>query len=140
MIFIHRAPKTLPSFCALVDEQTGNLQPDTLRRLADYLGLSVQLFQKYLESDDAPHAVRMALWWISRDGIATLDTEIFNERRMLTGQVRSLQEAIANLVARVARLEGLGGFGSANLPYFYPQPLKLFDAQGHGVSPLAVMF
>ena len=137
MIFVYRAPKNLPAFSVLIDDQ-GKMHPAKMKVLSDYLGVSVQTFKRWLKSDDAPHAARMALWWVSRWGSQTIDAEIHVDRQRLSAQVRGLQEANANLQARVARLERLGEHGSANAPYFYPERMALFNSKGEAVTPLAV--
>lgn len=128
MIFVHRAPQNPPPFSVLVDDQ-GKMHPQKMAVLANYLGVSVQTFQRWLKTDDAPHAARMALWWVSTWGPAVIDSAMHNELKLLSGQMRSLIDANNMLRARIARLEEVGSFGSANMPYYQPERVAL------GVTP-----
>lgn len=113
MHMIYRAPARLPSFSGMLDELGGS-KPEVV---ADYLGVSLRTLQRWVSSDDAPHAAAMAIWWTTNAGISTHDVEIVNTRRLLFAQVRSLEGVNQMQHARIQRLESLGGFGTANAPY-----------------------
>jgi hypothetical protein len=74
----------------------------------------------YHKTGDAPRAVLLALFWESSWGRSTADCEAFNARKVLQSLSDSLKNENAMLRARIARLEELGDFGSANEPVLGP--------------------
>lgn len=131
---IYHAPKRLPSFAAMADDVAAR-RPDVI---AEYLGVTLQTYKRWVLADDAPRSAAMALFWVTRYGISLHDCDIVNSRNMLNSQVRCLTDANNMLRARIARLEEAGSFGSANMPYYQPERVALFTANGQQVQPQAV--
>jgi len=110
---LNRLPSGTQSFRELVDSL--GIAPAEYPHLARYLGMSVRTIFRWRVSD-APLVVRLALWWITPEGISTWDAEAFNQAQLARELVVSLRRDIEGLRALVQRLEATGDFGAANAP------------------------
>ncbi len=109
---IYQAPRHLPSFTRLADDLTTR----NAQQISDYLGVTPRTYSRWLAADDAPRSASMSLFWVSRWGVSLIDAHAYNTANMLQGQVSGLQAENTMLRTRIARLERLGDFGSANQP------------------------
>lgn len=109
----HRAPRPTqtPHFSALLDSL-----PASRKDVARYLGVSLRTLQRWEAAAAAPRVVMLALFWESKWGIDWFDCNQINTERLLRGSIDALQRQESALRARIARLEALGDFGSANAP------------------------
>jgi hypothetical protein len=112
-----RAPKSLPTWAQLMED----LGRPTPAELSKHLGLSIRSIYGYNRSGEAPRSVLLALFWESSWGRSTAECDLFNEVRTLKSLSDSLGRENNNLRARVARLEEIGGYGSANAPTLDPE-------------------
>ncbi|AVS74484.1 hypothetical protein [Paracidovorax cattleyae] len=107
------APRALPALSQLLPD-LGNPSPAELAR---YLGVSVRTAYGWKALDRAPRAVLLALFWESSYGLSTLDCELHNTAMVWKNLSESQGLEMANLRARIARLERIGDFGCANDPH-----------------------
>lgn len=85
--------------------------------IAKHLDVSPRSLARWTAADAAPRAVMLALFYETNWGFSVLDTTAHNEAMYARAQVQGLERECAMLRGRIARLEALGGFGSANEPY-----------------------
>lgn len=108
-----KAPKVLPALHLMIDDLMGSTSPDAL---GDHLGVSSATARRWMSCDAAPRAAALALFWETRWGLSVLDAEAVNLVRSHVGLNNALRRENATLRARIARLELIGQFGSANEP------------------------
>jgi len=108
-----RAPTQTPPLSYLLDDL-----PARAAQVARHLGLTLRTLERYRAADQAPRAVMLALFWESRWGLSLADTTAFNAAAVARGLAGSLERENAMLRARIARLEALGSYGSANAPLY----------------------
>lgn len=84
--------------------------------IAAHLGVSTATLARWKKADQAPRAALLALFYESRWGYSLLESTAHNGEACARRHAESLQRENAMLRARIARLEALGGFGSANAP------------------------
>lgn len=110
------APRALPALSQLLPV-LGN---PTVPELSAYLGVSERTIYAWKARDTAPRAALLALFWESNYGLSALDAELFNTAMVHKQHAESLARCVVNLEARIARLEKIGRFDSANAPYLAP--------------------
>lgn len=125
MQFVAPPPGQIGSLAILADAI-----PAGLPAVAHHLGITPRTLAGYLASDNAPRAVKVALFVESDYGRNLIHTEAHNSAAMHAGLVDALRRENATLLARIARLEALGYFGAANSP--------LHSAATAAARPLAV--
>ena len=113
---IFKAPAHLPSFSMLLQ----SLGDPSAQDVARFLGVSLRSFYGWKRADVAPRPIMLALFYESEWGRSLVDAEATNAARVARGLVGSLERENANLRARLARLESLAQFGSANAPTLSP--------------------
>lgn len=60
--------------------------------------------------------MRLALWWISPEGLSTWDCEAFNQVQLWRDLVRCHSATVDELREQLAGVGRIGDFGSANDP------------------------
>lgn len=134
------APDQLPPLSVLVGDLHGHVDHDTL---ADHLGVSSLTVRRWRAKDCAPRAAMLALFWETRWGLSALDAQAVNLVRSHVGLNNALRRENAALERRIAYLESIGHFDSANAPTFAgsalfkaPVPVPL-GSLGDGPASLA---
>lgn len=87
-----------------------------LKKVAKHLGVSVQTLKKWKATDSAPRAALLALFYESRWGYSLVATTAHNGEMFQRQVADGLKRENAALRVRIARLEALGNFESANQP------------------------
>lgn len=96
---LNRLPKEPGSFAEIeVDIGTN---PADAPQLARALGVSERTIWRWRRSG-APRVARLALWWLTRNGLSTWDAEAFNRVTMIEGWMA------AHSRERGLRIEGFG--------------------------------
>lgn len=111
-----KAPRQLPPLDLLLAD-LGNPPPALTARA---LGVSERTVYGWQAAGQAPRPAHLALFWESRWGQSAVSAEAVNGERWARGQVQALEREAATLRARVAYLEAVGQFGSANAPTLAP--------------------
>jgi len=114
------APRSLPALSQLLPI-LGNPSP---REIARFLDVTERTVYAWKAADRAPKAAILALFWESSYGLSSLDAELHNTAMVHKRHAESLARHVVNLECRIARLEKIGSFGSANSPLLNP-PLLL---------------
>lgn len=107
-----RAPGHTPPLATLLDD----LATRDTARIARHLDVSPRTLHRWTLADDAPRAVLLALFWETRWGASTIDSDLHNAAAVHRAHAAALQSECATLRTRIARLEAIGNFGAANLP------------------------
>ncbi|TFZ02095.1 hypothetical protein [Ramlibacter humi] len=105
-------PSGLPSFQAILEDLG---QPD-----AEAIGAGLQVHpttvRRWLRDGDAPHAIKLALFWMTRWGISTVEVNAQNDA-INSERIARLHELEAEKLRDNLRLvERIADFGSANDP------------------------
>lgn len=111
-----KAPRQLPPLDVLLRDLGNPAAALTARAL----GVSERTVYGWQASGQAPRPAHLALFWESRWGQSVAECEAINGERWARGQVQALEREAATLRARVAYLERVGRFGSANAPTLAP--------------------
>lgn len=106
------APRATPALSLLLPD-LGHPSP---REIANYLGVTERTVYHWKAADCAPRAAALALFWESSYGRSALDCELHNTAMVHKRHADSLARHVVNLEARIARLEKIGRFDSANAP------------------------
>lgn len=86
------------------------------KKVAKHLGVTVQTLERWKATDDAPRAALLALFYESQWGYSLVATTAHNGEMFARQEVEGLKRTNAALRVRIARLEALGNFESANDP------------------------
>ncbi len=125
------APRQLPPL-ELVLADIGRPSPSVV---AGALGVSERTVYGWQAAGQAPRPAHLALYWESRWGRSQIDAQAVNGERWARGQVQALEREKATLLARVAYLESVGDFGSANAPTLAPAVTSWRSGPGGFASP-----
>lgn len=108
------APKNLPTWPQLM----ADLHHPSARELARFLDVSERTVYGWKARAHAPRPVLMALFWESSYGRSLADCDLFNTVSVWKNLSESLRLENENLRRRIARLEQIGEFGTANAPAY----------------------
>lgn len=111
MAWRFRAPQHTPP----LDELAQHLGADT-PAIARHLGVAERTVYHWHATGKAPRAALLALFWETAWGQSILDAEAVNAARVARGYAEALERENATLRARIARLEAIADYGSANAP------------------------
>lgn len=110
------APRSIPALSQVLPD-LGNPSP---REIAAYLGVTERTVYGWKATDAPPRAALLALFWESSYGLSAINAELHNAAQVYKSLSDSLNLEAQNLRMRIARLERLGTFDSANAPYLAP--------------------
>lgn len=100
-------------------EDMGNPSPSAVGNL---LGVHERTAYRWQAKDEAPRAALLALFWETSWGRQWVHAITFNEARAQAQLAESRLSTIERLERRIAYLERVGQYGSANAPTFTPAP------------------
>jgi len=109
-----RSPASLPTVFQLLDDL--KLPVPVLAR---HLGVGERTFWQWKAAGVMPRPAAIALFWESSWGQSLADTTVHNGAMYARQELRFARVQIQRLEARVARLERLADFGSANAPVLH---------------------
>jgi hypothetical protein len=109
---LNRLPRHMPRLAEMLAD-IGNPTP---RDLARALGYSERTVRAWLKTDNAPRAVMLAVFWLTRWGMSSVDAEAHNLMQMHAGLAQCERQRADELAHAVERLETLGAYGAANSP------------------------
>lgn len=84
--------------------------------LGKWLGVSERTIWNYHRAGQAPRAVMLALFWLTPWGDSALNTDRENEVKVLQSLTVAQGHELSTLRLRIARLEAIGQFDTANQP------------------------
>lgn len=109
---IEQMPLHVPIWHLMMDDLC---QPPP-ERVARVLGLSVRSIQRYNATGNAPRAVCLAVFWLTRWGRSLVHTQAHNDAQLLASYVNTLKSELDAVRSQVDHLKRIGDFGSANEP------------------------
>ena len=112
-----RIPRSLPTWAQMLE----SLNHPTPARVAKWLGVSERTVWNYNARGQAPRAAMLALFWLTPWGDSALDCDRENLVRVLQSLTNAQGHQLSGLRTRIAYLEAIGGFGSANEPVAVPE-------------------
>lgn len=108
---IHAIPHRLPEFSDLVSDLNA-----TPRDVAKCLDVGTSTVYHWLQTNNAPRPAKLALFWVSRWGLSTLDCELHNRAMVYEGLAQAMQRELWEQKRQFERLAAIGHYGSANDP------------------------
>jgi hypothetical protein len=124
-----KSPRTLPPLSTILDS-LGRPHP---RAVGQALGVCERTVRGWISAGRAPRPAHLALFWVSPLGLSHIDSDREFLVVNLKGLVDSLRREASGLRARIAYLEAVARFDSANDPTFTP-----LDLTGEVPRPTAV--
>lgn len=109
---IHQAPRPVPGWHALLED----LCRPPAHHVARALGIGLRTIRRYNSTGNAPQVARLALFWLTPTGRATIHAQAVYDAHQATSYLRALQDQVRDLEAQVERLARLASYGSANSP------------------------
>ncbi len=109
---IDQAPRAVPTWPQLL----ADLCHPTAARVARVLGVSVRTVKRYNQAGQAPRAVCLALYWLTRWGRSAVHAQAVNDAVLASQLADALQRRVTDLEGLVSHLQEIGHFGAANAP------------------------
>ncbi len=109
---LRRLPRHVPSL-ELMLADIGNPAP---QHLAKAMKVSERTAQRWLAEEQVPHAVTLALFWITRWGASAADANAYNDAMRYAEEAGVLRRRLEALESQLAQVEQIADFGSANDP------------------------
>jgi hypothetical protein len=109
---LRRLPDSVPPLPLLLSD-IGNPSPGLL---AETFSVSVGTVQRWISNQEAPKAVLLALFWITKWGVSLVDSRAHNDAVVAVGMASALQAEAETLRSKLQRVGGIADFGSANDP------------------------
>jgi hypothetical protein len=112
-----RSPLQFPCFDVMLADL-----PNTKKQISKHLGVTESTLAKYAKTGNAPRAVLVALFWETRWGRSTADTEAANWGALYFRESKILKREIERMAGVIFALEkengdlALRGPGAANSP------------------------
>lgn len=107
-----RLPISTPPFSIML--QDIGMPSDAAIAVA--MGVTVRTARGWIRDDKAPQAVMLAIFWLTRWGVSTIDTNAHNDAVMYYGLAKSSARQVTDLQGQIEHVERLADFGSANDP------------------------
>lgn len=107
-----RLPKWTPSLSAMLED----IGKPRAEHLAMAMNVHADTARRWIREDEAPQAVMLALYWVTRWGASAADANAYNDAAMSASLARSRQQEVTMLQEQVAHIERIADFGSANDP------------------------
>lgn len=115
---LNRFPDHYPAWSELLS-QIGN---PTARQVARAFRVPVSVAQQWAQNDEAPHAVCLAVWWLTPRGFNALDAEVSRSMQLAGESAAAWRSECEALRAELARVLACGDFGAANAPTMLDLP------------------
>lgn len=109
---LNRLPRQMPPLLTMLDD----IGRPRAKELARTFMVSERTAQSWLQKGHAPHAVMLAIFWLTRWGMSSLYCEAHNAAVTSAGLARARQTEIERLETKIQRLARIANFGSANDP------------------------
>ncbi len=109
---IGHAPRTLPVWHAILAD-LGDPHPAAVAKL---LGLGARTVYRYNRDGQAPRAVCLALFWLTRWGRSEIHAQAVNDCQLAVAYANAMELEVRRLRTELARVLAVGDFGSANEP------------------------
>jgi len=113
------APKAPPPLSVML----ADLGKPNAAAVARLLGVHERTVYGWQAKDHAPRAVLLALFWETSWGRSWNATNAENDARFAAMRTAALESEVERLRGRVAYLERLAVYDSANAPTFTPSPM-----------------
>ena len=108
------APRQLPDLGLILDD----LRRPGAAAIARHLGITENTFYRWQRGEPMPRPAHLALFWETSYGQSVQHCQAVNTAAVYKGLADSLQRENAGLRTRIAYLERVGRFDTANAPIF----------------------
>jgi hypothetical protein len=109
---LRRLPDGVPSLSRLLSE-IGSPSPFYLARA---MQVPLETAEQWIVDDDAPRAVMLALFWLTKWGVSIIEAEAHNDAILQAQLAAASRMEAADLRVALERVERIADFGSANDP------------------------
>lgn len=117
----------LPSYVPPLSTLLADIGSPSPAQLAKALHVSRRTVARWIAADDAPHAVLLSVFWLTRWGVSMVHCQAHNDALLQAAiadnaahQLKELEARraaeVAELSAKLERMGRLGDFGAANDP------------------------
>lgn len=87
------------------------------KNVIDQTGIQAEsTVRRWMKRDLAPHPVMLAVFWLTRWGVSSIDANAHNDAAMSAALARSAQRQVDTLERKIQRLAQIASFGAANDP------------------------
>lgn len=117
---IEQAPVALPIWQTILDDLS-NPHP---ARVAKVLGLGVRTVYRYNRTGEAPRAVCLALFWLTRWGHSQVHCQAVNDATAAVGYVNALRCELREARSQLAHVLAISDTGAANEPLRSPHAAR----------------
>ena len=107
---LNRFPRGNPALSLILDD-LANPHPEAIGKA---LGVHPRTVQRWLDVDAAPRPALLALWWLTRWGQSTVDSDVRRVADLAVLQASGLAREVAALRHELARVLALADTGAAN--------------------------
>lgn len=118
---LHHVPRQPPPLSLILDD----LGHPPVRDWARAVGVSERTARRWQARDQAPRAVLLALYWVTRWGYSEIESQARHELQTAAALCEALRRDIRALQGRIAHLQAIGHFGCANDPGMALQALPM---------------
>lgn len=109
---LNRLPRHMPPLPMMLAD-IGNPNPAELSKA---LGVSRASVYRWMRAEQAPHAVMLALFWLTRWGQSLAHCEAHNAATLHASMAAGLRFRIKDLQAQLDQIGRIADFGAANDP------------------------
>ncbi len=117
-----KMPRSIPPLSVMLDD----LRHPPPKVLARTLNVSERTVRRWIREDRAPRSVLFAVFWLTTWGRQEVHHEAEFRAHMHVGLYEALRRENAALHARIAHLENVGDFGTANAPTYEVPRLRVW--------------
>ena len=110
----HLAPLTMPTLSMIL----ADIGHPTPRAVATLLGVDHRTVRRWIAAGQAPRAVMLALFWLTRWGRSQVDCQATNECLHALATLAATRSVLLATKTQNAHLMRVGVFGSSNLPQY----------------------
>lgn len=127
---LRRFPKTTPALSVMLAD-IGSPSPEAL---ASAFGVTTPTARRWLQEDEAPLPVQLALYWLTRWGTSEIDAKAHNDAVAAGREMIRLRSEVEALRAQLESVGRIADFGSANDPV--PESPATLATTSYPVPPL----
>ncbi|KRH99218.1 hypothetical protein [Curvibacter sp. PAE-UM] len=127
---LRRLPKATPALSVMLAD-IGSPSPEAL---GGAFGVTATTARRWMQEDQAPLPVQLALFWLTRWGSSEIDAKAHNDAVAAGTEAIRLRSEVEALRAQLATVGRIADFGSANDPV--PGASAVMATPGYPVPPL----
>lgn len=109
---LNRMPRRMPELATMLAD-IGNPSPEAVARA---LGVSTRSVQRWIAKEAAPRPVMVAIFWLTRWGMSSVNAEAVNLAALRSGEANVMRRKVEDLERKLVHLAKIADFSAANSP------------------------